>query len=147
MEPHVSKLQVVATILCATLAVSAGETLLGAGMRIVGRENHAGIRFLVAALSQWQVLVGTCLMCLFFGLYALCLSWADISFVLPFTALSYLFVALLARFVLHEPVTLTRWLGASIIVVGVIVVGLGERRPAPGSRSSPSPPHMEQPTP
>jgi drug/metabolite transporter (DMT)-like permease len=67
-------------------------------------------------------------MCLYFGLYSYCLSIADISFVLPFTAMSYLFVAALARFFLHEDVSPTRWLGAIIIVIGVIVVGLGERR-------------------
>jgi drug/metabolite transporter (DMT)-like permease len=126
--PTVSKLQVIVVILVATACVASGETLLSAGMKLVGREGHTGLRFALDAASNWRVLLGTGLMAIFFGLYSVCLSWADISFVLPFTAMSYLFVAFLARFALHEDVSLTRWIGALIIVLGVIVVGLGERR-------------------
>ena len=127
MPSTVSKLHVVIVIVIATVCVASGETLLSAGMKLVGRDGHTGLRFALDAISNWRVLAGTSLMAVFFGLYSLCLSWADISFVLPFTALSYLFVAFLARFALHEDVTLTRWIGALIIVVGVIVVGLGDR--------------------
>ena len=128
MIASVSKLQVIVVIVLATLCVASGETLLSAGMKAVGREGVSGLRFAVAAASDWRVVAGTGLMAVFFALYSVCLSWADISFVLPFTALSYLFVAALARFALHEDVTPTRWLGALIITIGVIVVGLGERR-------------------
>jgi drug/metabolite transporter (DMT)-like permease len=128
LAPTVSKLQIIAVILIATACVASGETLLSAGMKLVGREGHAGLRFALDAVTNWRVLAGTCLMAVFFALYSVCLSWADISFVLPFTAMSYLFVAFLARFALHEDVSLTRWVGALIIVVGVIVVGFGERR-------------------
>ncbi len=117
----------VAVILFATLCVAAGETLLSAGMKMVGKEGQTGMRIALAAIANWRVLFGTFLMMIFFGLYALCLSWADISFVIPFTALSYLFVAIFAQFFLHEEVTLTRWLGTLLIVLGVVVVGLGER--------------------
>lgn len=127
MVQPVSKIQVIAVILFATLCVAAGESLLSAGMKMVGKDGHTGVRIFLAALSNWRVVVGTLMMMCFFGLYALCLSWADISFVLPFTALSYLFVALFAHFFLGENVTLTRWIGALIIVVGVIIVGLGEK--------------------
>lgn len=114
-------------ILFATLCVSAGETLLSAGMKMAGKEGQTGVRIALAAIANWRVLFGSFLMMVFFVLYALCLSWADISFVIPFTALSYLFVAIFAQFLLHEDVTLTRWLGTLLIVLGVVVVGLGER--------------------
>jgi drug/metabolite transporter (DMT)-like permease len=122
-----NRVQVIAVILFATLCVAIGETLLAAGMKEVHRGRHDGFRFVLAAISNWHVLLGTFLMMVYFSLYSLSLSWADISFVLPFTALSYLFVAVFARFFLHEPVTLTRWIGAFIIVLGVVIVGLGER--------------------
>src|SRR6266576_5777802 len=122
---RVGKLQVIAVVLFATLCVSAGETLLRAGMKQVGEGNHEGFRFVLAAISTPQVLIGTALMAVYFALYSLALSWADISFVLPITAMSYLFVAGLARFFLHENVTPARWIGAVIITLGVIVVALG----------------------
>ena len=119
------KWKVIVVMLLATLAVSLGETLLAKGMKetnTVGPGTWTQIR----ALLNWAVVCGTLLMSAYFGLYMLALKWADLSFVLPLTAISYLLGATLARYYLHEQVTPTRWLGAIIITVGVIVVGLGE---------------------
>src|SRR5580704_19774217 len=46
------------------------------------------------------------------------LSLADLSFVLPVTAIGYIFAALLGRFFLHEEVSLERWLGTVLIFAG-----------------------------
>jgi drug/metabolite transporter (DMT)-like permease len=119
------KWKVIGIMLLATVAVSVGETLLSKGMKetnAAGPGTWAQIR----AVLNWAVLCGTALMTAYFGLYMLALKWADLSFVLPLTAISYLLGATMAKFYLHENVTPTRWLGAIIIVVGVIVVGLGE---------------------
>lgn len=125
MEQAVSRTQVIVVVMVAVLCVSAGETLLAAGMRNVGRGNHEGVRFVLAAASDWRVWLGTGLMAVFFGLYALALSWADLSFVLPLTAVSYILGAVFAQSFLGEHVTLTRWIGAAIIAAGVAVVGKG----------------------
>lgn len=125
MEATVSKGQVILVTMLSVLCVSVGETLLSAGMKQVGRGGHDGLRFVLAAAGSWQVLAGTALMMGFFALYALALAWADLSFVLPLTAVSYVTGALFAQVFLHEPVSLTRWLGAIIITLGVIVVGKG----------------------
>jgi drug/metabolite transporter (DMT)-like permease len=77
-------------------------------------------------LGNSHVLVGTVLMVAYFGLYMLALRWADLSFVLPLTALSYLLGATLARYYLGESVTPARWVGALVITVGVVIVGLGD---------------------
>lgn len=126
---QVSKWQVVAVVMIAVLCVSVGEGLLSLGMKKVGANGATGFRMILAAATNRHVLIGTLLMMVFFGLYALALSWADFSFVLPLTAASYLFGALFAHFVLHENVTPTRWLGTLIIMIGVAVVGLGEKGP------------------
>lgn len=128
MEPGISRTQVVVVILFATVCVAVGETLLSVGMRQANRAGVEGLRMIAFALSNRFVVGGTMLMLVYFALYALALSWADISYVLPFTALSYLFVAGMAKYCLQESVTPTRWLGTLLIVLGVIVVGFGERR-------------------
>jgi drug/metabolite transporter (DMT)-like permease len=51
------------------------------------------------------------------------LGVADLSFVLPLTAIGYVFAALLGRFILHEDVTPQRWLGTVLIFIGVALVG------------------------
>lgn len=119
------KWKVIVVMLLATLAVSLGETLLAKGMKATNTVGPGGWSQLRAVLN-WAVICGTLLMTAYFGLYMLALKWADLSFVLPLTAISYLLGATLARFYLHEHVTRTRWIGAVIITIGVIVVGFGE---------------------
>ncbi len=125
MEQQVSRGQVILVVMVAVLCVSAGETLLAAGMRQAGRGGNEGLKLALAAGSDWRVLVGTALMAVFFCLYALALSWADLSFVLPLTAVSYILGAIFAQTFLGETVTLTRWVGAAVIAVGVAIVGKG----------------------
>src|SRR5689334_3679617 len=105
-------------MLFAVLAVSIGEALLSKGMKqsdaVIGGLLHQ-IR---GVLGNWHVLAGTLLMMAYFGLYMTALRWADLSFVLPLTALSYLLGALLARYYLGEAVTSVRWIGALVITCG-----------------------------
>jgi uncharacterized membrane protein len=50
-------------------------------------------------------------------------SVADLSFVLPVTAVGYVLAALLGRFFLAEPVSGERWLGTALIFAGAALVG------------------------
>ena len=121
-------------MLLATLAVSFGEAMLAKGMKQSG-ETPAGIwNQLRGVATNGNIVFGTLLMMTYFGLYMLALRWADFSFVLPLTAVSYLIGAILAKYYLGETVTPTRWLGAIIITLGVVVVGLGS-----GSGEPPKP--------
>jgi drug/metabolite transporter (DMT)-like permease len=51
------------------------------------------------------------------------LSLADLSFVLPMTAIGYVFAAVLGRAFLHEEVTPLRWLAILLIFAGAALVG------------------------
>jgi drug/metabolite transporter (DMT)-like permease len=116
-------------VLAAALSAAIGESLLSFGMRKHGPMN-------VADPSQWFALIvslvrdpwlalGVLFLAVFFFLYLAALSWADLSFVLPLTAVSYLFAALLAKFFLKEEVSWFRWAGTIVIVIGIALVALG----------------------
>lgn len=49
-------------------------------------------------------------------------SWADLSYVLPVTASSYVFIAILSKFVLDEHISPARWVGIVLIAFGVVFV-------------------------
>jgi drug/metabolite transporter (DMT)-like permease len=51
------------------------------------------------------------------------LSLADLSFVLPMTAVGYVISTLLGKVFLHEQVSPERWLGVALIFAGVAIVG------------------------
>ena len=60
------------------------------------------------------------------------LSWADLTYVLPASSLGYVLLALIARFALHEHISLMRWLGIALVSGGVGFVTSGPevtRRP------------------
>jgi drug/metabolite transporter (DMT)-like permease len=53
------------------------------------------------------------------------LSWADLSYVLPVTAIGYVLVALVGHVLLDEQIPVKRWAGIALIVAGVALVSLG----------------------
>ena len=67
----------------------------------------------------------------FFACYLTALSWADLTYVLPATAFGNVIVALLSRFWLHEPISISRWAGILLITVGVGFVAQGPSRTEP----------------
>jgi drug/metabolite transporter (DMT)-like permease len=100
--------------------------LLAKGMRALGDLTEAPASRLGAmvgrAVSSPWVLLGIALQALFFFTYLTLLSRADVSQLLPLTAMDYIVVALLAQALLAEAVTVTRWAGIAFILVGVFLV-------------------------
>jgi len=79
------------------------------------------LSYLRAMLSPF-VATGVAMLILAMLLRMAVLGLADLSFVLPLTAIGYVFAALLGRFILHEQVSPQRWLGTALIFIGVAVV-------------------------
>ena len=121
----IPKWKVVVVVFAATLAVATGEAMLSRGMKLSGGTSGGWLTQAKSVLNS-QVICGTILMAAYFGLYMLALKWADFSFVLPLTAISFLFGAVLAKYYLHEHISATRWIGTLVIMAGVVIVGLGE---------------------
>jgi uncharacterized membrane protein len=64
------------------------------------------------------------------------LSWADLSYVLPVTALGYVLTALAGKLFLGEQVSPQRWMGTLLIVAGTILVGSTSIRTTPVAAGS-----------
>ena len=119
-------------ILFATLSAAIGEVLMSYGMKKGGEVDLTApsqwIGLILSVVRNPYVLIGVVLLAIFFFLYLASLSWADISFVMPLTAMSFIFAALLAKFVLKEDVSWFRWIGTLVIVVGIIIVALDDKQ-------------------
>jgi len=112
-------------LLAVTVFGACGDVCLGRGMRDFGAVTSSNWHQLLTALLDPWVIMGICLLILFFCSYLTALSWADLTYVLPATAISYVLMALLAKIFLHENVTLEHWLGIGLITVGVGFVATG----------------------
>lgn len=76
-----------------------------------------------AVLSSPAFVVGALCMALNFFALLLTLSYVDLSLAAPATAsLTYVGNAIAAKFFLHENVDRRRWLAASFVAVGVVLV-------------------------
>jgi drug/metabolite transporter (DMT)-like permease len=119
-------LKTLALVLVAAVIGGTGHVMLSKGMRTVGDLTEAPADrvggMVGRALSNPWLLLGVVLQATFFVLYLTLLSRANVSQVLPMTAVDYIVVALLAQVMLGELVTLTRWAGIGLIVAGVFLV-------------------------
>lgn len=119
------KTRVFAAIVILTNAF--GNLSLAWGMRHAGELTSSPLSYLRAIFNPW-VSLGIVLLILWLVSKMLLLSWADLSYVLPITALGYVLNAVFGRLFLGEQVTSARWAGTLLIVAGIILVGLGNPR-------------------
>jgi uncharacterized membrane protein len=111
------------------LAGTAGEISVTRAMKQIGEVRQFHPRALLGVLGRamrigWMWLGLSLLAMAFFSLLAL-LSWENVSYVVPLTALSYVVGALMAKIFLGEKVDLIRWVGVLLVVVGVVLVAVG----------------------
>jgi drug/metabolite transporter (DMT)-like permease len=106
-----------------------GELAVTRAMKDIGEVHDFSprnlVRVLVRAFSAGWMWFGVLFMAIaFFALLAM-LSWENVSFVIPVTALSYVAGALGGKFLLGERVTPMRWLGVLLVCLGVALVCVG----------------------
>lgn len=105
------------------LANVLGNSFLSRGMQSVGELlSLSPLPYIRALFNPW-VAVGVSLLIVWLLSHMALLSWADLSYVLPVTSIAYVLVALVGRFLLHEHVSPVRWVGVTLIVAGVTLVG------------------------
>jgi uncharacterized membrane protein len=112
------------TWICATVVVFSGvlgNFFLKKGMPA---ELPTPLSYITVLFQPW-VALGVVLMILWMMSRMTLLSWADLSYVLPVTAIGYVLVALMGRVFLQEQIPLKRWAGIALIVAGVALVGGG----------------------
>ena len=118
-------------VLIAAALGGTGHVFLAKGMRPVGdlteAPSHRLGGMVMRAISNPWLIFGVVLQASFFFVYLMLLSRADVSLVLPLTAIDYIVVAVLAQWMLGEMITPIRWAGMGLIVAGVAVSGMVRR--------------------
>ena len=99
-----------------------GKAMKGVGPIASGRVLDLGLIASRVLMSGYIWLGIACLLG-FFIAHMLLLTWADYSYVQPATSLSYVSIAILSYLILGEVISPLRWLGVTVICLGVFVVG------------------------
>lgn len=100
----------------------AGNAFLTRGMHQLGDVGNSPLA-LIAALFHPLVAIGVVLLIVWTLTHMALLSWADLSYVMPVTAISYVVTAFAARIFLGEEVSTARWFGILLVTAGVTLVG------------------------
>jgi len=106
-----------------------GEISVSRAMKEIGEVHDFSPRnlisvFLRALRVPWMWLGVGLMACGFFALLLL-LSFENVSFVVPVTAVSYAVGALGGKFLLGEKISRVRWLGVGLVCIGVTLVCIG----------------------
>jgi uncharacterized membrane protein len=109
-----------------------GNLSLTLGMK--HRALDSPLDYVVAIFSP-RVTLGIMLLIVWLLSRMALLSWADLSYVLPITSVGYIITTVIARFVLNEQISLTRWSGTLLIVAGTALVGMTNARTQVTDRS------------
>ena len=122
-------MRTVLTFAIVVMAGAAGEIAITYAMKQIGEVHSFTPRVLFGILQRALRLVwlwiGIALIAVgFFSMLAL-LSWENVSFVVPSTALSYAVGAFGAKFFLGENVNSVRWVGVLLVCIGVALVWAG----------------------
>lgn len=127
------------TILSVVIFGSTGDAFLSRGMKSAPAIDVHHLAQLLAVLLNPFILLGILSLLIFMASYMTALSFADLSYVLPATAISYVLMVLLSIVWLHEHVSAIRWVGVVFIVIGVGVVAGGPSRTERPSESESDP--------
>jgi multidrug transporter EmrE-like cation transporter len=132
-KTHQTKTYVLLFLL--VLLGSVGNTILSKGMKDAGDVDLSHVSSLIAGavrvLTSGTIWAGIAMMLGFMVCHMLVLSWADYSFVMPFSAIAYALVPLLGYLFLNEQVSAARWMGIVLIVLGVVLINRTPHRTTP----------------
>jgi len=123
---HRLRLKTLLMVSLMVVCANVGDLLLKRGMLQVGavQISPSAIRqALLSTMHNGTIWLAILFLVGFTVCYMTAVSWADYSYVMPAGAFGYAVQTTLAVVVLHEAVNAQRWIGVTLIVVGVLLVG------------------------
>jgi drug/metabolite transporter (DMT)-like permease len=120
------------SVLLLFLALRAvGNSSMAWGMKQIPEKMSMNPALYLRAMLEPFVALGVVALILALLTRMALLSLADLSFVLPVTAIGYVIAVLIGKVFLHETVTRQRWLGTLLIFAGAALVGSTSRSTTP----------------
>jgi drug/metabolite transporter (DMT)-like permease len=109
--------------LAVTILNPLGDLCLSWGMKHFNKTVSTNPVDYILAMLHPLVALGVVLLTLWLLMRMALMSVADLTFILPVTALGYALNVLMGKVVLHETVSPQRWGGTFLIVAGAILAG------------------------
>ncbi len=118
--------RVIPMLIFFVLCNTGGELAMSYGMKKVGEPESfrpmALLRFVWAAARNRWLWVAIPLLAVSFYSLLILFSWAPVSVVIPASASNYIVGTFGAKYLLKEDVSFKRWMGVTLVIVGVAIV-------------------------
>ncbi len=115
-------------VIVMVLADSIGDLLNARGMRhieeITSFSLKSILRWIWSIFTNVSIVVGISCQAIALLLFISLLSWDDLSFVRPASAIGYLITIVSAKYLLQEKINKGRWIGIGLILSGVLTLSL-----------------------
>ena len=123
--------KVLIVLVGALVLEAVGVVFLSRGLKQIGEVEKLTAAEVARVIRRGAVnpsiLLGVALETIFFGALLYLLSQRDVSLIWPLTALGFVLTAIAAKFILHEDIHWTRWMGVALIVIGAALVSYSEK--------------------
>jgi drug/metabolite transporter (DMT)-like permease len=116
-----SKMKELSLFVLMIVAWATGQVLMKFGMNLLAGQKISP-QFFFKALTMWQVLAGLLFSVVGSLLWLVVISRADLGYSNLVLSLTFVVVALASAVLFKEPMPLLKWVGASLIVLGVFLV-------------------------
>jgi len=134
--------RVLIVLLLALVLEAVGVVFLSRGLKQIGEPEKLTAAEVARVIRRGAVnpniLLGVLLETIFFGALLYLLSQRDVSLIWPLTALGFVLTAIAAKFILHEEIHWTRWMGVALIVVGAALVSYSEKMKSQRATTGPT---------
>jgi drug/metabolite transporter (DMT)-like permease len=111
-----------------------GQFTLKSAMNEIGRIGKQQVKTpvttVVRTLKEPKLWLGLVLFGISSVFWLVVLSRVSLSIAYPLVGLSYIVVVFISRYFLHESVPAMRWLGVTVIALGIALIGISLRRSA-----------------
>ena len=116
-------IKIIVILFCSISIGCLGHVYLKIGMNEIGEFDFSApatwLAYFFKVIVNYRIIFGVFLQALFFGTWLVLLSKADLSLLLPLTAIEYIMGAIFSHFVLDERISLLRLAGTLVVCMGV----------------------------
>ena len=107
-------------VLLASFVGSFGTVFMKAGADRLERSIRG-------VLTNWRLPVGVMIYLISFAMYTAAVKTGELTILYPMVSLGYLWTLIWSRLIFKEPLTRNKFIGIGMILLGVVVLNLGNR--------------------
>lgn len=123
--------KIIIILIVGLICEAAGVVLLKEGVDVICKSKDVTLVNIVPVVlkgaTNMKIILGVALEAVFFACLLYMMSQRGISFVWPLTSLSFVMTTLAAVFYLREHVSVTRWAGVALIMLGAGLITWSEK--------------------